>query len=99
MLKNIEARKKMVACMEYIARQINDESIFDSWLYVGVADGDIPYGDLSTENVSDYYVEDDNFRDLMSCFLRRMKRAYKSGGLYCGGVVSQTEGDVENGNY
>lgn len=98
-MDKITERKKMVVAMEYIARQINNENIFDSWLYIGVADGDIPYGDLSTENVSNYYVEDDNFRDLMSCFLQRMKRAYKSGGLYCGGVVSQTEDDVNNGNY
>lgn len=98
-MDKIEERKKMVAAMEYIARQINDENVFMSWLSVGVADGDIPYGDLTIDNVDDYYVDDDEFKDLMSCFLRRMTRAYNSGGLYCGGIVSQTKEDVDNGNY
>ena len=98
-MDKIITRKKMVAAMEYIARQINDEEVFMSWLAVGVADGDIPYGDLTIDNVDDYYVDDDEFKDLMSCFLRRMVRAYNSGGLYCGGIVSQTKEDVDKGNY
>lgn len=87
-MDNITKRKQMVAAMEYIARHINDENIFMDWISFGVADGDIPYGDLTTDNVDDYYVEDDEFKDLMLCFLRRMKEAYESGGLYCGGIVS-----------
>ena len=43
---NTKERVKMVKAMEYIARQLNDESIFMGWLSIGVADGDIPYGDL-----------------------------------------------------
>lgn len=82
-------RRKMVAAMEYIARQINDEDIFVGWLMNGVADGDIPYGDLTGESVDDCYIEDDAFAELMGCFLRRMKGAYSSGGLYCNGVVSK----------
>jgi hypothetical protein len=85
--KTIE-RAKMVVCMEYIARQINDENVLDGWLMGGVADGDIKYGDLDLENVPEYYLSDGSFKDLMSCFLRRMAGAYRSGGLYCGGVVS-----------
>ena len=83
-------RIKMVKAMEYIARQINDEEIFDGWLMNGVADGDIEYGDLSgkDEEFDEYYIEDDTFKDLMGCFLRRMESARKSGGLYCDGVVS-----------
>lgn len=85
--KTIE-RAKMVACMEYIARQINDEDIFDGWLMGGVADGDIKYGDLDPENVPECYLDDDSFENLMSCFLRKMAGACKSGGLYCSGVLS-----------
>ena len=92
-MDNIEERKKMVAAMEYIARQINDEDVFMTWISVGVADGDIPYGDLSTDNVDEYYVDDDTFKEIMGCFLRRMVGAYKSGGLYCGNVVSLTKED------
>ena len=85
-------RIKMVKAMEYIARQVNDEEVFDVWLYAGVADGDIDYGDLDVgtddSGFLDFYITDKNFHDLMSTFLRIMRRASKSGGLYCNGVVS-----------
>ena len=91
------ARAKMIVAMEYVARQINDEDVFDGWLMNGVADGEIPYGNLDPTIVDDYWLEDDNFSDLMACFLRRMKGAYDSGGLYCGGVVSRkwTKPDIK----
>ena len=86
---NAIERKKMVLAMEYIVRQINDEEVFMPWLSVGVADGDLRYGEWDPENVEDYYIENDNFRDLMDCFLRRMSGAKKSGGLYCNGIVTK----------
>lgn len=85
-------RIKMVKAMEFIARQTNDEEVFESWLTCGVADGDIEYGDLSVnkddeENLS-YYIEDDEtFSEMMAEFLWLMKKAARSGGLYCDGVV------------
>jgi len=83
----------MVKAMEFIARQINDELIFDSWLTGGVADGDIEYGDMwphaGDEELLNYYLEDENFKDLMQNFLGCMGLAKKSGGLYCDGVVSE----------
>lgn len=84
-------RIKMVKAMEYIARQINDEDVFDGWLRNGVADEDIDYGDLSAEEDGvECYIEDDaDFADLMDTFLWCMKRAAKSGGLYCDGVISK----------
>ena len=83
-------RVKMVKAMEYIARHINDENVFEGWLMDGVADGDIAYGDLS-ETPTDCveYTEDDNFADLMDAFLWCMQRAYESGGLYCDRIVSR----------
>ena len=94
-MTKMEERKKMVLAMEYIARQINNEEVFEGWLMSGVADGDIEYGDMDIANIvdGDYYIEDDNFKDLMSCFLIMMKEAWRSGGLYCGGVVSKDKGD------
>lgn len=91
---NMIERLRMVKAMEYITRQINDEEVFMGWLYSGVADGDIKYGDLSDDDdgTLEYYIEDDKtFADLMACFLRRMARAKKSGGLYCDGVVDSSE--------
>ena len=89
-------RRKMIVCMEYIARQINDEEVFMGWLMGGVADGDIPYGnlDIATDNI-DYYIDNETFKDIMSCFLRRMVGAWNSGGLYCGDVVSESKEEGE----
>lgn len=89
---NTIERIKMVKAMEFIARQINDELVFDHWLTGGVADGDIEYGDLTVRNddaeLLDYYLEDENFKDLMQLFLRLMASAKKNGGLYADGVVA-----------
>lgn len=89
-------RKSIVLAMEEIARCINDESIFDRWLMVGVADGDVPpvtddRDKLPTiDDIDDGYVDDDeDFALLMKVFLDMMSSAAKSGGLYCDGVVSQ----------
>lgn len=89
---NAKERKTMVMCMEFIARNINDEEVFEGWLMNGVADGDIIYNEIldnieeTRDYVDEYYIEDDSLRDLMDCFLRRMKGAIKSGGLYCDNV-------------
>lgn len=89
-------RIRMVKAMEYIARQLNDEMVLEGWLANGVADEDIPYGELEVkpENLEgefDYYLEDRHFADLMDTFLWTMKKAYKSGGLYCDNVVSKPD--------
>ena len=85
-------RKRMVKAMEFIARQVNDEGVLEGWLMCGVADEDIPYADFdpSTMDDDDWYIQDDNFKDVMDCFLRTMVRASLSGGLYCGDIVSST---------
>ena len=89
---NSTERIKMVKAMEFIARQINDELVFDHWLTGGVAVGDIDYGDLTVNEddaeMLDYYLEDENFKDLMQLFLRLMASAKKNGGLYADGVVA-----------
>lgn len=86
-------RAKLVKAMEFIARQVNDEEVFDGWLMNGVADGDIEYGDLEATNEDaenlEYYIRDKDFADIMAVFLRVMARAQKSGGLYCDGIVSK----------
>jgi len=86
-------RIKMVKAMEYIARCVNDEEVFEFWLIYGIPDGDIELGDLSVKpddpEEFECYISDENFADLMDNFLSLMQRAYKSGGLYCSGVVSK----------
>lgn len=92
---NLKERIALVKSMDFICRNINDEDVFMPWLSVGVADGDIPYNTLIDQVTEDeienleYYVDDNEaFGDLMACFLRRMARAKKSGGLYCNWVCS-----------
>ena len=89
-------RIKMVKAMEFICRQVNDEDNIGTWLTLGVADEDIEYGDLEVKDSDaddlEYYIEDDEFGDLMDTFLFTMKKCWKSGGLYCDGVVSRKEG-------
>ena len=91
---NMINRAKMVKAMEFIVRNLNDESIFSEWLSLGVADGDIEYGDLIVDEsvddvVLDYIEDKDIFGELMGEFVDLMVMAKKSGGLYCGGVVSK----------
>lgn len=98
-------RIKLVRAMEYIARQVNDEEVFEEWLLDGVADGDIEYSDLSVHdedlNEEDpwdglgYYIKDDDntFKSTMTTFLRVMAGAWKSGGLYCDGITSDERSD------
>ena len=82
-------RTNVVRAMELLARCVNDEMVFESWLICGVADGDI---DATTEDEElEYYIEDSTFAELMDTFLRVMSRAKKSGGLYVDGVVSREE--------
>lgn len=107
---NIERRKKMVVAMEMIARCINDEDIFESWLIGGVADGDFDADDMNIDGieVDEYYTdntkgtEDDpytgHFDHLMTLFLKMMVRAWKSGGLYCDGVCSREYSDFHKEN-
>ncbi len=95
--KELIERQKMIVCMEYICRHINDEDVFYLWLMNGVPDGDIEEGNLDpTQVYEEDYMITDGFKDIMSCFLRRMTSAYKNGGLYCGGVVSGTKDEEWN---
>lgn len=89
-------REKMVRAMEFIARNVNDEEIFEYWLREGVADGDIEYGDLNcSDNFDEWYIDDEHFKNLMTDFLRIMACAWKSGGLYCDDIVSWDKKDYQ----
>ena len=88
---NIKERIEMVRAMELIARCINDEEVFDTWILRGIPDGTI------TENTDDGeladYIEvlrDSDFADIMTTFLLCMRNAYSSGGLYCDDVLSDS---------
>lgn len=86
-------RAETIIAMERLARAVNDEEVFDLWLGIGIPDGEIDldsdYSQTANQIGSDdYWMDDDNFADLMDTFLVIMKGAKKSGGLYVDGVVS-----------
>ena len=87
------AQAKMVIEMDNIARCVNDENIFDSWLMCGVPDGDIPYNPTISmkyiDKIAEMYDEYD-FKVFVGCFLRCMKSAGKDG-LYVDGVVANNK--------
>ena len=85
-------RIKMVKAMEYVMRNLDDERLFDFWLSIGVADGDITYGDLDAivnAKELEFYVEPDNCADLMATFIHIMKQCDVDGGLYCVNIESK----------
>lgn len=86
-------RIALVRAMETVCRCLNDERIIDVWLSEGVADGDIK-PDMTDARINDDYCDDETFVDIMDAFLECMNYAYKTGGLFCGGVTS-TIGDED----
>lgn len=80
-------RVAMVRAMELLARAVNNEDIFMSWLINGIADGDIK--ENTTDDELEYYTEDETFAELMNTFLAIMSEAKRNGGLYVDGVVSK----------
>lgn len=82
-----KTRINMVRAMETIARCTNNEFLFDLWLSMGVADGDID--ETTTDEELEDYCDDETFADLMDTFLKLMARAEESGGLYCDGITSR----------
>lgn len=90
---NKQERVEVVRAMETIARCVNDEEVFESWLMYGVADGDIDDSTTDDEIVEMGYTTDDTMKDIMTVFLRMMKNAWNSGGLYTDGIVSKSKED------
>lgn len=84
---NKKQRIEMVRAMETLARSVNSESVFMSWLLCGVADGDI--NDEETADELECYIDDETFAEIMGVFLNVMERANKDGGLYADGVLSK----------
>ena len=83
---NASTRVRMIRAMDFVARHLNDEDIFFGWLLNGVADEDYLNSDEYLEHT---YCDDKTFAEIMDCFVRVMKRAYSSGGLYCDGIVTK----------
>lgn len=84
---NVEYRKNVVLAMESLVRAVNNEELIEPWLMCGVPDGDIQQ--YTPDEVDEYFIEDNNFAELMGLFLKIMSRAKNDGGLYVDKVVSK----------
>lgn len=80
-------RAETVRAMDRLVRCINYVDIIESWLSVGVADGDIKEETTNEEIIELGYTSDETFSELMTLFLKLMNRA-GNGGLFCDGIVS-----------
>lgn len=80
-------RADVVRAMDMMVSTINDESLIDKWLMLGVADGDIS-SDTTNEEIDELgYTNDKTFGELLTLFLKLMNRA-SDDGLYFDKIVS-----------
>jgi hypothetical protein len=97
--KNETSRTELLRAMSTIVSAINNEEVVYGWLSSGIADGD---ENLSDAELYENYGEDDNtFADIMSSFVRTMRRMVDddefdeedrrkgNGYLYCDRVTSK----------
>lgn len=83
----MKTRADVVRAMDIMVSCINDERIMETWLAVGVADGDINT-ETTNEEIEDLgYTTDTTFEELLTLFLKLMNKASKDG-LYCDGILS-----------
>lgn len=80
-------RADIVRAMDNMVCTINDEDIIESWLMVGVADGDIKSDTTNKEIEQMGYTKDKTFEELLTLFLRLMYRAGNDG-LFFDGILS-----------
>lgn len=82
------SRVEIVNAMDKMCRCVNDERWVYYWFQNGVADGDANSIDTLIE-----YCNDETFGELMSCFLKIMRKASEDG-LYYDGVLSKSLKEV-----
>ena len=86
--------------MDRIATCFNNEELYyDNWRVGGIADGDIDYDGLCDHETNvtnlmndDYYMDDNNFRDIINAFMHATALARSDGGLYCDGIAAGERG-------
>lgn len=83
----MKTRADVVRAMDIMISCINDEDIIETWLLIGVADGDIKTDTTNKEIEELGYTDDKTFQELMTLFLKLMDRAGIDG-LYCDRILS-----------
>ena len=87
---NLKERVSVIRAMDTIVRSLNDEEYVAWWLEDGVPDGEIDEGTADEEL---YWLVDDNesFADIMSTFIKIMKKQPVNGAMWVDNVLSKEE--------
>ena len=89
---NLKERVSVIRAMDTIVRSLNDEEYVAWWLEDGVPDGEIDEGTADEEL---YWLVDDDesFADIMSTFIKIMRRQPVNGAMWVDNVLSKEEKD------
>lgn len=87
---NFKERVSVIRAMDTIVRSLNDERDILWWLDSGVPDGEI---NAETTDEELYWLVDDDesFADIMSTFVKIMRRQPVNGAMWVDNVLSKEE--------
>jgi hypothetical protein len=87
---NLKERVSVIRAMDTIVRSLNDERDILWWLDSGVPDGEI---NTETTDEELYWLVDDDesFADIMSTFIKIMRRQPVNGAMWVDNVLSKEE--------
>lgn len=87
---NFKERVSVIRAMDTIVRSLNDEEYVAWWLEDGVPDGEI---DEKTTDEELYWLVDDDksFADIMSTFIKIMRKQPVNGTMWVDNVLSKEE--------
>jgi hypothetical protein len=87
---NFKERVSVIRAMDTIVRSLNDERDILWWLDSGVPDGEI--NEETTDEELYWLVDDDeSFADIMSTFVKIMRRQPVNGAMWVDNVLSKEE--------
>lgn len=87
---NFKERVSVIKAMDTIIRSLNDERDILWWLDSGVPDGEI--NEETTDEELYWLVDDDeSFADIMSTFIKIMRRQPVNGAMWVDNVLSKEE--------
>ena len=87
---NLKERVSVVRAMDTIVRSLNDERDILWWLDSGVPDGEI--NEETTDEELYWLVDgDESFADIMSTFIKIMRRQPVNGAMWVDNVLSKEE--------
>ena len=87
---NFKERVSVIRAMDTIVRSLNDERDILWWLDSGVPDGEI--NEETTDEELYWLVDDDeSFADIMSTFIKIMRRQPVNGAMWVDNVLSKEE--------